>query len=194
MRAVTGDGIAVVEMTRLNGIELDLAAVVEACRKPTVGMDGLDGREVAIGDAKGFVWGCELDTVAIDSTTGALTQLAGSPFSAGKDPLRIASDPSGKLLFTVNSQDNTVSAFTIDATSGNLVPVVGSPFPVLAAPDALTVDPTGAFLYVADSSSSGGDISVFRISAGTGVLNAIGGSPFSTGQQSLSGLAIAKTH
>ena len=42
--AVTGDGIAVVEMTMLGGFELDLAVVVEACRKPTVGMDGLDGR------------------------------------------------------------------------------------------------------------------------------------------------------
>ena len=31
LRAVTGDGIAVVEMTMLDGIELDLAVVVEAC-------------------------------------------------------------------------------------------------------------------------------------------------------------------
>ena len=64
LRAVTGNGIAVVEMTMLDGAELDLAVVVEACRKPTIGMDGLDDREVAIGDAKRFVWGCELDAVA----------------------------------------------------------------------------------------------------------------------------------
>ena len=52
LRAVTRDGIAVVEMTMFDGIELDLTTVVEACTKPTIGMDGLDGREVAIGDAK----------------------------------------------------------------------------------------------------------------------------------------------
>jgi hypothetical protein len=64
LRAVTGDGIAVVEVTMPDGVEFDPAVVVEACRKLTVGMDGLDRREVAIGDAKRFVWGCELDPVA----------------------------------------------------------------------------------------------------------------------------------
>ena len=43
LRAVTGDGIAVVEMTMLVGVELDLAVVVEACGKPTIGIDRLDG-------------------------------------------------------------------------------------------------------------------------------------------------------
>ena len=37
LRAVTGDGIAVVEMTMVDGVELDLTAVVEACTKPTIG-------------------------------------------------------------------------------------------------------------------------------------------------------------
>ena len=32
LRTVTGDGVAVVEMTVLAGVEFDLAAVVEACR------------------------------------------------------------------------------------------------------------------------------------------------------------------
>src|SRR5437016_87592 len=40
LRAVTGNGIAVVEMTMLDGVKFDLAAVVEACRKPTIRMDG----------------------------------------------------------------------------------------------------------------------------------------------------------
>ena len=56
--AVTGNGIAVVEVSMLAGIELDLAVVVEACRKPTI---RIDGSLVAIGDAKRSVWGCELE-------------------------------------------------------------------------------------------------------------------------------------
>ena len=88
--AVTGDGIAVVEMTMLDGVEFDLAVVVEACRKPTIGMDGLDGREVAIGDAKRFVWGCELDAVAygelafdflVDADAGESAGIIGGKFS-----------------------------------------------------------------------------------------------------------------
>ena len=62
--AMAGDGVAVVEMTMLAGVELDLAVVVEACTEPTIVMDGFDGREVAIGDAKRFVGRGELDAVA----------------------------------------------------------------------------------------------------------------------------------
>src|SRR5712692_5285682 len=62
--AVTGEGVAVVEMTMLAGVEFDLAVVVEACREPTVGMDCLDHGEVAIGNAERFVGRCELDAVA----------------------------------------------------------------------------------------------------------------------------------
>ena len=35
--AVTGDGVAVVEMTMLVGVEFDLAIVVEACGPPAIG-------------------------------------------------------------------------------------------------------------------------------------------------------------
>jgi len=62
--AVTGDGVAVVEMTMLAGVEFDLAVVVEACREPTIRMDRLDGGEVAIGNAERFVGRSELDAVA----------------------------------------------------------------------------------------------------------------------------------
>jgi len=45
---VTGDGIAVVEMTVLAGVELDVAIVVEAGRKASIGMDGLDDGQFAV--------------------------------------------------------------------------------------------------------------------------------------------------
>ena len=60
---MTGDGIAVVEMAMLDSVELDLAVVLEACGDPTIGMDRLDGGEVAIGNAKRFVGCGELDAV-----------------------------------------------------------------------------------------------------------------------------------
>jgi len=157
------------------------------------GPDGL-----AIGGAGKFLYVSMSGTVnannvvtgfAIDSTTGALTQIAGSPFTAGKDPLRVATDPAGRFLFTANSQDSTVSAFTIDSTSGGLTPVSGSPFATpLGAPDAVVVDPTGGFLYVGTSGTSG--LFVFSVNATTGALSPIVGSPFAG--QSLNGVAIAK--
>ena len=61
---VAGDGIAVVEMTMLADLELDLAAVVQTGREATVGKDRFDGSEVAVGNAKGFVGSRELNAVA----------------------------------------------------------------------------------------------------------------------------------
>jgi len=40
--AVTGNGVAVVEMTMLVGVEFDQAVVVEAGGQATIGMDRLD--------------------------------------------------------------------------------------------------------------------------------------------------------
>ena len=62
--AVAGDGVAVVEMTMLAGVELDLAAVVQTGGEATIGKDRFDGSEVAVGNAKGFVRGGELNAVA----------------------------------------------------------------------------------------------------------------------------------
>ena len=62
--AVTGDGVAVVEMTMLVGVEFDLAVVVEADGQATIGVDCLDRRHVAICNAERFVGGSKLDAVA----------------------------------------------------------------------------------------------------------------------------------
>lgn len=50
--AVTGDGVAVVEMTMLVGVEFDQAIVVEADGYATIGVDRLDRGHVAICDAE----------------------------------------------------------------------------------------------------------------------------------------------
>jgi hypothetical protein len=58
---VTGDGVAAIEMTMLAGVELDLAAVFQSGGKAAIGMDRLDGSEVAIGNAERFVGSGELN-------------------------------------------------------------------------------------------------------------------------------------
>jgi len=52
LRAVTGDGIAVVEMTMLDGVEFDLPVVVEADGQAVIGVDYLDYSHVAICNAE----------------------------------------------------------------------------------------------------------------------------------------------
>lgn len=125
----------------------------------------------------------------IDPGTGALTQITGSPFTAGSDPQGMATDPSGKLLYTANSQDNTLSAFTIDSSAGTLTPASGSPFATSASPLALAIDPAGQFLYVGESANNG--VEAFSINVTTGSITPITGSPFSTGS-GVSGLSSGK--
>ena len=126
----------------------------------------------------------------IDPTTGALTQLATSPFPAGLGPIRLASDAAGKFLFVANSHDDTLSAFSIDAASGALT-AVGSPYATGSAPVDVVVDPQGKFVFVANSGS--GDLSAFSFDSTTGALTSLPGSPFATGQQEPAGLAIVRT-
>ena len=62
--AMAGDGVAVVEMTMLAWVELDLAIVGEVGGETAIGMDGLDGGELAIGNPERFVGRGELNAVA----------------------------------------------------------------------------------------------------------------------------------
>jgi len=117
---------------------------------------------------------------SIDASTGALTAVAGSPFSAGIGSSSVAVDQSGKYLYTANASDNTISAFAIDLSTGALTSVSGSPFATGAAaggsPVALAIKPTGTFLYSANQGSD--NISGLSINGTTGALTPISGSPF----------------
>jgi 6-phosphogluconolactonase (cycloisomerase 2 family) len=117
---------------------------------------------------------------SIDSSTGGLTSVPGSPFATGNGPFSIAVDPSGMYLYTANSHDNTVSAFSLNAATGALTSVSGSPFATGAVggfPFALAMDPSGTFLYTANQGSN--NISGFGINSTTGALTPVPGAPFS---------------
>jgi 6-phosphogluconolactonase (cycloisomerase 2 family) len=71
------------------------------------------------------------DTVvaySIDSSTGALTPVAGSVPAAGAGARALALDPTGKFAYTANNNDNTITAVSIDPSTGALSQVPGSPF------------------------------------------------------------------
>ena len=82
----------------------------------------------------------DISGFSIDTTTGALTPVPGSPFDNG--PFRnggapvcdINADPSGKLLLLADCENSLITVFSIDASSGALTNIKGSPFPVAAKP------------------------------------------------------------
>jgi 6-phosphogluconolactonase (cycloisomerase 2 family) len=114
----------------------------------------------------------------IDSSTGALTAIAGSPFAAGQGPQSVAVDPSGKFAYVANFGGG-VSGYTIGPTTGALTPIAGSPFGAGNGPNIGAVDPSGKFAYV--TNFSGNNVSGYTIDPSTGALTAVAGSPFAAG-------------
>lgn len=98
------------------------------------------------------------------AASGALTAVPGSPFSAGTNPLSMAT--AKDFLYVSNAMG--ISGFSIDGSNGTLTPLAGSPFPIHVGP--LTTDSSGSHLYAA---SAAGMLS-FRIDPNTGALAQIG--------------------
>ena len=122
-----------------------------------------------------YVAGSGVSAYTIDATTGALSEIAGSPFAAANGFGSIAFEPSRKFAYAVVG--GGISAYTINAASGALTEIAGSPFAAQSGSGSVTVDPSGKFVYMA----GGGGISAYAINAATGSLSEVAGSPFATG-------------
>lgn len=117
--------------------------------------------------------------------TGALTEVAGSPYATGGTgggegigPSSLAVHPTGQFIYVANPGAGNVAAFAIDPTEGTLNAVTGSPFATSAAPFWITLDASGSFAYVTVRGSN--EIITFNVSA-TGVLSEVPSSRVATG-------------
>jgi DNA-binding beta-propeller fold protein YncE len=132
---------------------------------------------------------------AIDSFTGAMKAITGSPFAAGKGPFSVTVDSSGRFAYVANScffsttcSGANVSAYTIDSATGALSEIARSPFETGHNPSSVAVDPSGRFAYVVNSGDN--TVSAYTINSSTGALSKVVGSPFTAGK-SASYVAIA---
>jgi 6-phosphogluconolactonase (cycloisomerase 2 family) len=120
-----------------------------------------------------------ISAFSVDQTTGALTEVTGSPFADGDVyPAASAVSPNGKFLFVANfSTDNagSISVFSINATTGALTAVTGSPFTGSGPANNIAINPAGTSLFVAANG-----VNAYSINATTGALTAVSGSPFTT--------------
>lgn len=115
----------------------------------------------------------------IDSQTGALSEIAGSPYTTTA-PLALAIDGTGSFLYVANhNATNNIGAYSINPLSGALTSLASSPFTAGNGPNDVTVDFSGKYLYVANGLSN--DVSVFSINALNGQLTQVFGSPFAAG-------------
>jgi 6-phosphogluconolactonase len=105
---------------------------------------------------------------SVDSESGALTRVPGSPFLAGNAPFFFAI--SHNFLYVVNDADGTVSGYSIDSSSGGLTPVPGSPFG--SGGGTLAIDPSEKYLYLGTFKGVQG----YNINPTTGALSVGSGS------------------
>jgi 6-phosphogluconolactonase len=121
-----------------------------------------------------------ISVFAIDSGTGVLTEINGSPFHVGATPLAMQITPSGGFLYVSIAAGNvgtngSIIGFSVNSgVLQNLSPPLTSTDGI--NPNGLAIDPSGSYLYVANTQSN--SISIFSIGAtGPGSLSEIQGSP-----------------
>jgi len=132
---------------------------------PIPGPNGGTSEPYGIVATGGFVYTALLNQVAafsIDSTTGALTSVSGSPFSAGNGTSFFA--VANSYLYAVNASDGTVSGYSMNSSTGALTPVSGSPFG--SGGETLATDPSGQYLYLGTFKGVQG----YNIDSSTGAL------------------------
>jgi 6-phosphogluconolactonase (cycloisomerase 2 family) len=131
----------------------------------------------------------------VDSATGQLSEVNGSPFSQAPMPFVVLVHPSGKFVYTENINSsviggftlNSISGFAVDAT-GALTPVPNSPVPtpVNASVVGFAIHPSGKFLYATTGLAANGILG-WSVDPSTGALTALPGSPFQPGAVSFGG-------
>lgn len=123
----------------------------------------------------------------IDGSTGALTAISGSPYSAsflsglGGEVAQSAmiTNPAGTLLFISLPLQSKIYVYQV-GSSGALSPVAGTPFSVPFEPLNLATDGAGKYLYAIDgnvNTHTGSEIAAYSIGS-SGTLKAVSGSPF----------------
>jgi 6-phosphogluconolactonase len=126
-----------------------------------------------------------ISAFTIDPSNGALTPVAGSPFTGGLMPVSLAVDSTGKFLYTADSggdgNNNSISEFSIDASTGALTPISLAPCLETSnqggTASAVAADPIAGFLFAAEVL---GTVCSYSIDA-EGMLQQVAGSPFSLG-------------
>ena len=101
---------------------------------------------------------------SVNTTTGALTALAGSPFPAGQGTASLAITPSGKFLYVANAAG--LAQFAINA-DGSLTSI-GTPLTLASPPTFMNIEFTGQYLYVLTVNSM--LVSIYHIDSSSGLL------------------------
>jgi 6-phosphogluconolactonase len=128
----------------------------------------------------------------IDSHTGSLTAIIGSPWPLPvANPVALVLDSRARFVYvfsgTTSSSGSAVATFSVATLTGALTQVgapvpVGTALPVPVLPIEVVIDPTGRFIYTTGGNRAGTGIHIMTIDPQNGV-------PSGTGSTFVNGLA-----
>jgi 6-phosphogluconolactonase (cycloisomerase 2 family) len=124
---------------------------------------------------------------------GSVSQVSGSPFSAGLGPSAIAFDPGFNFVYVVDQQSNQVSQYSFGTGSGVLTPLSPSavstgttPVSIAIRSGAVSTDIGNPTLNLTDyayvANIGGTSLSIYTLTTGSGQLTVLG-APFTTNGQ-----------
>jgi 6-phosphogluconolactonase (cycloisomerase 2 family) len=139
-----------------------------------------------------------ISVFAVNTDTGAMTEVAGSPFALAGGPAWVSPDPSGNFLYAAGS-NSVIYSMKVDPDTGVLTPlssgatvltgdtpIVTLAVPGLAQPGAATFRSKFAYVPNADNTISG-----YAIDPTSGALTPAPNSPFPSKGTGLSAVAVA---
>jgi 6-phosphogluconolactonase (cycloisomerase 2 family) len=118
-----------------------------------------------------------ISVFAIDSGSGALTQVPNSPFNIGAQPLGMQIAPSGNFLYVSVAEQTSGWVAAYSLTAGQLALVDFQPTDGVS-PYSMVINSAGTYLYAANYVNN--SISVFAISS-SGTLSLQAGTPLADG-------------
>jgi 6-phosphogluconolactonase len=95
----------------------------------------------------------QINVYLVDNKSGVLTEAPGSPYSAGKNPVSLATSPNQQFLYVLNHDDNTIVSYSISSEAG-LTKAHSYTTPG-SNPTSLKINAAGTYLYVTDAFQPG---------------------------------------
>jgi 6-phosphogluconolactonase len=92
---------------------------------------------------------------SMDPSTAALTPVAGSPFAAAGNEIRLAVHPNDKFVYALTSTPAQILGYNFDSSTGALSPLSGFPVSLNASGEmGLAISPNGGFLYTSNPNTN----------------------------------------
>lgn len=123
-----------------------------------------------------FAGDSRLSIFAIDTVSGTLTEIEGSPVASGLFPMALSIDPLARFVYAASRDQNALFVYSVDPVTGSLSEAAGSPYTLPGPPRDVAVAPSGRYVYITITEL--GLIQAFVVNADSGVQTLTAGPQF----------------